>query len=193
MEKSNKIAIRCTTEKEWEALKRKIQTSDGIMTKSWDQMIRIMLGKQSLIMFLNKDKTENGWNNDNGWAEREGYTIISTEEFLKPKKAVTNHKAKHKGTLGVNFNNIVNKLSPKQTLKHKEKEDTVSETNWKPIASAPRNTYILLRGDSGMLTYPKFYIVGKLELDYRDDWININNDRLTDYGYVPEEWMEIPL
>jgi len=63
---------------------------------------------------------------------------------------------------------------------------------WQPIETAPKNKYIMLRGDSGMLTYPKFYVVGKLDLSYRDDWIDINNDRLTDSGYVPEEWMEIP-
>ena len=64
--------------------------------------------------------------------------------------------------------------------------------NWRPIETAPENKYVLLRGDSGMRTYPKFYVAGKLNLTYRDDWINIHNDRLTDYGYVPEEWDDIP-
>lgn len=63
---------------------------------------------------------------------------------------------------------------------------------WKPMETAPKNKYIMVRGDSGMRTYPQFYIVAKLEPEYRDDWINIDNDRLTDYGYVPEEWTEIP-
>lgn len=185
------IGIRCSTKKEWMILRKKIQTDPtGIMSNNWDRMLQIATGS-SVIIFLTEDEKENGWNNDNGWSERQGYIIISVKDFLNP-TVKSDPKPKHKGTLGINFNNIVAKLSPKQTLKHKEQEDDMSETLWKPIETAPENTYILLRGDSGMLTYPKFYVVGILKLDYRDDWIDVHNDHLMDSGYVPEEWMEIP-
>lgn len=71
---------------------------------------------------------------------------------------------------------------------------------WKPIDTAPRSgfgrprRYVLVRGPSGMLGTPYFVTLAYHDAEYRpeDSWLDVNNDRLTDYGWRPTEWMEVP-
>ena len=244
---AERIAVHCTTEEEWNAVKNKSGTNvtawqyakhyvdiciyvnddDGAFDRKEDCLklgYKVITAREYLgrplrrIAAKNRAvlcKTADEWNavrlkakkgkNIPDWANlhnysqkciyvdsvdgfdekpdciRRGSTVITAREYLG--------LTKKRGSLGINFNSIVNKIPTKKITDRSEPEP---ESMWKPIATAPKNKYIMVRGDSGMLTYPKFYVVAIFNPEYRDDWININNDRLTDSGYVPEEWIEIP-
>jgi len=164
-------AVLCETKEEWNAVRRRARkrTQD---VPDWDGLNHY---NQKCIYV----DTGEGFDQKSDCVNR-GCKIVSAEEYLKP--------VKKRGALGIDFNNIVAKIPTKEEVVKPE-----SESKWKPIDTAPKNRYIMVRGDSGMLTYPKFYTVAIFNPEYRDDWINIHNDRLTDSGYVPEEWMEIPV
>jgi len=148
-------AIRCDTEEEWEAIKKVAHGAKGILIRSWEQMLKATYGS-SFIIFLNRNKKEKGWNNDNGWAEKQGYIVISVKEFLSPTKLKS--KPRHKDTLDINFNNIITKLSPKQTLKSEELENDMS--------------------------YPIDTMVAQYSTDY-DRWRTVQNDSITDSHECP--------
>lgn len=64
---------------------------------------------------------------------------------------------------------------------------------WQPIigATVPREKWLLVRGDSTMRS-PKFFCcLAKWEL-YKDAWIDVQRNRLSDSGWKPEEWMYVP-
>lgn len=65
---------------------------------------------------------------------------------------------------------------------------------WKPISSAPKNTWLLVRGDSGYLPCPVFVTLAKHDAEYRplDPWGDVQGSRLSDRGWTPVEWTDVP-
>jgi hypothetical protein len=70
---------------------------------------------------------------------------------------------------------------------------------WKPISTAPKSgigkrVYILVRGPSGMQDTRHFVVSAYHDSHYRplDPWRMIDNSALSDFGWEPTEWMEIP-
>lgn len=166
-------AVLCTTKDEWNAVRKKAKKKD---IPDWYKLHHY---SQKCIYI----DTLEGFDEKPDCINR-GSTVISASEYLK--------KPKPKGTLGINFNNIVTKLSPKQTLKHKEKEDTVLETNWKPIETAPKDRFILIKLDSGYMSYPVDTMVAQYSTAY-DRWRTVQNDSVTDsHTKPPLGWMEMP-
>lgn len=162
-------AVLCETANEWNAVRLKAKKGTGV--PHWNDTSRY----SNKCIYV--DSVE-------GFDEKQdcicrGNTVITASEYL--------NLTKKKGSLGINFNNIVGKMSPGETVDKSE-----PKSMWKPIETAPKNKYIMVRGDSGTSTYPKFYVVAIFIPEYRDEWVNIHNNRLTDSGYIPEEWAEVP-
>lgn len=73
-------------------------------------------------------------------------------------------------------------------------------TPWRPIATAPRSAgspavhCVLVRGPSQMRGVKHFVVLAYHDDHYRplDPWRLIDNSALSDFSWVPEEWMEIP-
>lgn len=71
---------------------------------------------------------------------------------------------------------------------------------WRPIETAPRsagltkNRYVLVRGPSGYVGTKHFVVLAYHDDQYRprDPWRLIDNSALSDFGWVPEEWAEVP-
>jgi len=65
---------------------------------------------------------------------------------------------------------------------------------WKPISTAPWVKLVLVRGPSQMATHPTFYVAAYFDDEYRplDPWRMVDNGALSDFGWVPTEWMELP-
>lgn len=71
---------------------------------------------------------------------------------------------------------------------------------WQSIEDVrpPERTHILVCGDSGSNAHPSFIMVAYYDHQYRRSldgqirWLTIDNDALTDYGYVPTHWCEVP-
>ncbi len=65
---------------------------------------------------------------------------------------------------------------------------------WRPIASVPKKRLVLVRGASGMGRNSTFYVAAYFDDEYRplDPWRMVDNSALSDFGWVPVEWMELP-
>ena len=69
----------------------------------------------------------------------------------------------------------------------------VSEDRWQPIATAPKNEFVLLAGPSGYTTIETVFATGRMCSDYHvGRWIDHANDDLTDWGFEPTHWMPLP-
>ena len=64
---------------------------------------------------------------------------------------------------------------------------------WQPIATAPKDEFVLLRGPSGYTTIPFVCTTGRMCSEYhKGRWIDHANDDLTDWGFEPTYWMPLP-
>jgi hypothetical protein len=61
--------------------------------------------------------------------------------------------------------------------------------NWQPIATAPRNKYVLVARDSGYIGYPWCYEVAQFTAGYHDRWDSVSNDAIEPQ---PLYWCELP-
>ena len=69
----------------------------------------------------------------------------------------------------------------------------VSEDRWQPIATAPKNEFVLLAGPSGYTSIETVFATGRMCSDYHvGRWIDHANDDLTDWGFEPTHWMPLP-
>ena len=69
----------------------------------------------------------------------------------------------------------------------------VSEDRWLPIATAPKDRFVLLAGPSGYTTIETVFATGRMCSDYHvGRWIDHANDDLTDWGFEPTHWMPLP-
>ena len=69
----------------------------------------------------------------------------------------------------------------------------VSEDRWLPIATAPKDRFVLLAGPSGYTTIETVFATGRMCSDYHVGcWIDHANDDLTDWGFEPTHWMPLP-
>lgn len=77
---------------------------------------------------------------------------------------------------------------------------TSADLDWKPLDSAPRDgTFVELRGDSGMKSYPYRVMIAKYDRDHErrgwtqqfNDphcWRTVLGDSVTDDGPMPSHW-----
>ena len=69
----------------------------------------------------------------------------------------------------------------------------VSEDRWLPIATAPKDRFVLLAGPSGYTTIETVFATGRMCSDYHvGRWIDHANDDLTDWGFEPTHWRPLP-
>ena len=69
----------------------------------------------------------------------------------------------------------------------------VSEDRWLPIATAPKDRFVLLAGPSGYTTIETVFATGRMCSDYHvGRWIDHANDDLTDWGFEPTHWTPLP-
>ena len=69
----------------------------------------------------------------------------------------------------------------------------VSEDRWLPIATAPKDRFVLLAGPSGYTTIETVFATGRMCSDYHvGRWIDHANDDLADWGFEPTRWMPLP-
>lgn len=69
----------------------------------------------------------------------------------------------------------------------------VSEDQWQPIETAPKDEFVLLAGPSGYTTIKTVFATGRMCSDYHvGRWIDHANDDLTDWGFEPTHWMPLP-
>ncbi len=61
--------------------------------------------------------------------------------------------------------------------------------NWQPIATAPKNRFVLVARDSGYITYPWCYEVARFTEGYHDRWDTVGNDAIEP---EPTHWCELP-
>jgi hypothetical protein len=66
--------------------------------------------------------------------------------------------------------------------------------DWKPIASAPEKRWVLVRGDSGYMGCKVFVTIAKCDREFRplSPWADVQNSGLSDRGWTPLEWTEVP-
>ena len=68
-----------------------------------------------------------------------------------------------------------------------------TEDRWQPIATAPKNEFVLLAGPSGSTSIETVFATGRMCSDYHVGcWIDHANDDLTDWGFEPTHWMPLP-
>ena len=66
-------------------------------------------------------------------------------------------------------------------------------SEWQPIETAPKNTFVLLACQSGYTTTPYVFTTGILRSDYHAGrWIDHANDDLLDWGMKPTHWRPLP-
>lgn len=78
--------------------------------------------------------------------------------------------------------------------------ERIEHSAWQPIDTAPRSgfgkprRYVLVRGPSGTVGTDHDVILAYHDAEYRphDPWRDVNNDALSDFGFEPTEWMEVP-
>ena len=64
--------------------------------------------------------------------------------------------------------------------------------DWQPIATAPKDEFLLLCGPSGYTTIPMVVTTGRMCSDYHAGrWIDHANDDLSDWGFEPTHWMPL--
>jgi len=64
--------------------------------------------------------------------------------------------------------------------------------SWQPIATAPKNMFILVACKSGYVTIEWIFRVAQFTEGYHDRWDDEGNDALMDSGHVPEFWCMLP-
>jgi hypothetical protein len=66
----------------------------------------------------------------------------------------------------------------------------INDLHWLPLAAAPRNRWLLLRGPSGLSRVPHRYIVAKHDAEYRplQPWVDLNHNSVLDGGEMLTEW-----
>jgi len=64
---------------------------------------------------------------------------------------------------------------------------------WKPIRTAPVNTFVLVACRSGYVGIKWIYRVAKFTKGYHDRWDDEGNDALEDDGHRPEWWAHLPI
>jgi hypothetical protein len=71
--------------------------------------------------------------------------------------------------------------------------DKKKPSPWQPIASAPMNREVLVRGKSGYNPpHETFYINAYLDPDYGGmAWMDATGTSLYDHGWEPTEWREL--
>ena len=70
-----------------------------------------------------------------------------------------------------------------------------SASGWRPIdTNTPHGRFLLVRGPSGQLGEKYFVVQAKHDVEYRphDPWRFVDDTALSDSGWVPTEWMEVP-
>lgn len=69
----------------------------------------------------------------------------------------------------------------------------MAERFWSPIATAPHNRYVYLRGPSGYTGTPYRVMVAKHTADFRplQPWITYAGDSVLEDGEMPTHWMPI--
>ena len=68
-----------------------------------------------------------------------------------------------------------------------------TEDRWQPIATAPKNEFVLLAGPSGYTTIETVFATGRMCSDHHvGRWIDHANDDLADWGFEPTHWMPLP-
>ena len=68
-----------------------------------------------------------------------------------------------------------------------------TEDRWQPIATAPKNEFVLLAGPSGSTSIETVFATGRMCSDYHvGRWIDHANDDLTDWGFEPTHWRPLP-
>ena len=68
-----------------------------------------------------------------------------------------------------------------------------TEDRWQPIATAPKDRFVLLAGPSGYTTIETVFATGRMCSDYHvGRWIDHANDDLADWGFEPTHWMPLP-
>ena len=67
-------------------------------------------------------------------------------------------------------------------------------SEWQPIETAPKDRWILLRGESGYRGRPYRAHVGHWDAEYRprNPWQTSEADCFEDDGDPPTHWMELP-
>ncbi len=67
-------------------------------------------------------------------------------------------------------------------------------SEWKPIDTAPRNKLVFVRGGSGYTIHRTFITLAHKNVIYRprDPWMDVQNTQLSERGWTPTEWREIP-
>ena len=61
--------------------------------------------------------------------------------------------------------------------------------DWQPIATAPKDIFVLLLGPSGYTTIEHVVTTGILHSDYKvGRWLDHANDDLSDWGFEPTHW-----
>jgi hypothetical protein len=65
-------------------------------------------------------------------------------------------------------------------------------SSWKHIGTAPNNTFVLIKGLSGMMKEKEYVI--KAEFDtHRHRWMTVQHDDVSDeFTAEPTHWMEVP-
>jgi hypothetical protein len=65
---------------------------------------------------------------------------------------------------------------------------------WQPIETAPKDgTFVLVSGDSGYVSTPRYVEVGRFIPAYRDYFVDISGDSFTDaWPEHPTHWMPLP-
>lgn len=85
----------------------------------------------------------------------------------------------------------VNALCRALGLAQVEAPDTAA--GLQPMASAPKDEFILLCCPSGYTTTPFVFTTGIMHSDYKQGrWVDHANDDLTDWGMVPVSWTPLP-
>lgn len=90
-------------------------------------------------------------------------------------------------------------VGPEKRISY-ERHDARPESAWRPIATAPESGfgrprhYVLVRGPSGMVGTKHFVVKAYKDAEYRpnDPWRLVDNGALSDFGWEPDEWMEVP-
>lgn len=161
-------AVHCTTKKEWDAV---IEEAKKTGIPPWDRLNNY---SQKCIYV---DSAE-GFDEKPDCIKR-GSTVISAREYLRVKKK--------RGSLGINFGSMVRNMPIKETVDEPE-----LESMWKPIETAPKDKFILIKLNSGYMSYPVDAMVAQYSTAY-GRWRTVQNDSVTDsHECPPLGWMEVP-
>lgn len=86
------------------------------------------------------------------------------------------------------------KVQAEAIIREVEKRQKSSgDAIWQPIATAPKDEWIEVCGDSGYSTVDHFIAVARHNATYRplNPWRNVQNDALSDCGWTPLFWRKL--